>query len=192
MKIFPPTFKSFSKYLPARVQFNSAVALVNAALNMVASFKSLHLKGYNYQDLNDGNFSIEPTGGKVLICDNDNVVGHKQSSGILGKARYMAPEVVRGDKQPDADTDRYSLAVILFLLLIGDHPLEGKKTNYPVFTNKCDVRIFGTEPLFIYDEQDSSNAPHPALHQNALTSPLPALRRGNVFGERRGDSLSKL
>ena len=169
MKIFPKVFKSFSKYLLARVQFKSAAAMVNAALNMVAAFKSLHLKGYNYQDLNDGNFSIAPADGKVLICDNDNVVGHKQYSGILGKARYMAPEVVRGDKQPDADTDRYSLAVILFLLLIGDHPLEGKKTNYPVFTNKYDVRIFGTEPLFIYDENDSSNAPHPALHKNALT-----------------------
>ncbi len=169
MKIFPKGYESFSKYLLARVQFQNAAAMVNAALNMVAAFKALHLKGYNYQDLNDGNFSIEPKSGKVFICDNDNVVGYGQKSGILGKARYMAPEVVRGDKQPDTDTDRYSLAVILFMLLVGDHPLEGKKTNYPALTNKYDLRIFGTEPLFIFDEKDSSNAPHPQIHQNALT-----------------------
>ena len=168
MKIFPKGCESFSKYLLARVNFKNAAAMVDAALNIVSAFKSLHLKGYNYQDLNDGNFSINPRNGKVLICDNDNVVGHGCHSGIMGKARYMAPEVVRGEKQPDVDTDRYSLAVVLFMLLIGDHPLEGKRTNYPVLTNKYDKRIFGTEPLFIFDEKDSSNEPHPLIHRNAL------------------------
>ena len=167
MKIFPKGYENFSKYLLARVQFKNAAAMVNAALNMVAAFKSLHNKGYNYQDLNDGNFSINPQNGKVLICDNDNVMGHGEFSGILGKARYMAPEVVRGDKQPDKSTDRFSLAVILFMLFIGNHPLEGIKTNYPALTNKYEVKIYGTEPLFIFDEKNPANAPHPVLHQNA-------------------------
>ncbi len=169
MDIFPAGYESFSKFLNAKVNFKSVKAMVNAALNIVSAFKSLHNKGYNYQDLNDGNFSINPATGKVLICDNDNVVGHGQYSGVLGKARYMAPEVVRGDKQPDKNTDRYSLAVILFMLLIGDHPLEGMKTNVPALTNKYDKRFFGTQPLFIYDKDNDSNAPVPGLHQNAVT-----------------------
>lgn len=167
MKIFPKGYEGFSRFLLARVHFKDAAAMVNAALNMVAAFKALHNKGYNYQDLNDGNFSINPTNGKVLICDNDNVVGHGEYSGILGKARYMAPEVVRGDKQPDKSTDRFSLAVVLFMLLAGNHPLEGTRTNYPALTNKYEKKIYGTEPLFIFDEKDSSNAPHPSLHRNA-------------------------
>lgn len=168
MKIFPAGYESFSKFLNSKVAFQSAQSMVNAGLNMVAAFKALHNKGYNYQDLNDGNFSINPQNGEVLICDNDNVMGHGENSGVLGKARYMAPEVVRGDKQPDKITDRYSLAVILFMLFIGDHPLEGQKTNVPALTNKYDKRFFGTEPLFIYDKNDNSNAPVPGLHQNAL------------------------
>ena len=168
MKIFPKDYQPFSKYLFARVKFGSVGAMVDAALNMVAAFKSLHNAGYNYQDLNDGNFTINPTNGKVLICDNDNVMGHGESSGILGKARYMAPEVVRGDKKPDKSTDRFSLAVVLFMLLVGNHPLEGTRTNYPALTNKYEVKIYGTEPLFIFDETDNSNAPHPQLHKNAL------------------------
>ncbi len=168
MKIFPSGYESFSKFLNSRVRFQSPQAMVNAGLNMVAAFMALHGKGYNYQDLNDGNFSINPINGDVLICDNDNVMGHGENSGVLGKARYMAPEVVRGDKQPDKITDRYSLAVILFMLFIGDHPLEGQKTNVPALTNKYDKRFFGTEPLFIYDKKDSSNAPVPGLHKNAL------------------------
>ena len=168
MKIFPKGYENFSKYLLAKARFKNTLAMIAAALNVVSAFKSLHLKGYNYQDLSDGNFSINPNNGKILICDNDNVVGHGYQSGILGTGRYRAPEVVREEKLPDVNTDRYSLAVVLFMLLIGDHPLEGKRTNYPVFTNKYDVRIYGTEPLFIYDENDSSNAPIPQLHQNAL------------------------
>lgn len=169
MEIFPSGYEEFPKYLNAGVQFHSVQAMVNAALNMVLAFNSLHNKGYNYQDLNDGNISINPETGDVLICDNDNIMGHGEHSGIVGKQRYMAPEVVRGEKQPDKNTDRYSLSLILFMLLIGDHPLEGKKTNVPALTNKYDKKIFGTDPLFIYDKNDDSNAPIPGLHQNAIT-----------------------
>jgi len=167
MRIFPKDYKSFSKFLLAQTSFDSYSAMVNAALNIVQAFKDLHYKGYNYQDLNDGNFSINPVTGDVLICDNDNVMGHGQSSGVVGKARYMAPEVVRGEKTPDKQTDRFSLAVVLFLLLIGDHPLEGQKTNVPCLTNTHDKKFFGTEPVFMYDEQDNTNRPVPKKQVNA-------------------------
>ena len=36
---------------------------------------------------------IHPETGDVLICDNDNVAPEGVTSGILGKARYMAPEL---------------------------------------------------------------------------------------------------
>lgn len=168
MQIIPDNYKSFPNYLLAKVRFSSYSAMVNAALNIVAAFKALHNKGYNYQDLNDGNFFIEPDMGDVLICDNDNVMGYGQSSGVLGKARYMAPEVVRGDITPNKQTDRFSLAVILFMLLVGDHPLEGAKTNVPALTNKYDKKFFGTEPLFIFDEYNSTNMPVQGLHKNAI------------------------
>jgi DNA-binding helix-hairpin-helix protein with protein kinase domain len=41
--------------------------MVNAALNITAGFRALHNKGYSYQDLNDGNFFINPQNGNVLI-----------------------------------------------------------------------------------------------------------------------------
>ncbi|MDO4571111.1 MAG: serine/threonine-protein kinase [Planctomycetia bacterium] len=168
MRIFPKEYESFSKYLMAKVHFRNAEAAVNAALNIVSSFKVLHNCGYSYQDLNDGNFSIHPQTGDVLICDNDNVMGHGQFAGVRGKARYMAPEVVRGEKQPDRQTDKFSLAVVLFMLFFGDHPLEGKKTNVPALTVKYDRKIFGEQPLFIFDEKDDSNRPIPELHRNAI------------------------
>ena len=168
MPLHPQGYEGFSKFITARVNFRSIDAMLDAALNIVTAFMDLHNKGYNYQDLNDGNFSINPATGHVLICDNDNVGGHGFESGILGKARYMAPEVVRKEKKPDKLTDRFSLAVVLFILFMGDHPLEGKRTNVPALTSKYEKRFFGEDPLFIFDPKDESNRPVPGLHRNAI------------------------
>ncbi len=168
MPLYPPGYVGFSRFITARVNFRNIDAMINASLNIVTAFMDLHNKGYNYQDLNDGNFSINPENGDVLICDNDNVGGHGFESGILGKSRYMAPEVVRKEKKPDKLTDRFSLAVVLFILFMGDHPLEGKRTNVPALTSKYEKRFFGEEPLFIFDPEDDSNRPVPGLHRNAI------------------------
>ena len=168
MPIYPKGYDNFAKFITARVNFKNIDAMINAALNIVTAFMDLHNKGYNYQDLNDGNFSINPVNGDALICDNDNVGGHGFESGILGKSRYMAPEVVRREKKPDKLTDRFSLAVVLFILLMGNHPLEGKRTNVPALTSKYEKRFFGDNPLFIFDPNDDSNRPVEGLHRNAI------------------------
>ena len=115
MKLRPQGYFEFGQYLLARAQFKSVEAMINAAMKICEGFKLLHLNGYSYQDLNDGNFFIHPETGDVLICDNDNVFPQKDQSGILGKARYMAPEIVIGKNAPDKFSDRFSLSVILFL-----------------------------------------------------------------------------
>ena len=67
-------------------------------ISLCTAFKRLHEEGYSYQDLNDGSFFFDPHTGELLICDNDNVTADKKNLGVLGKMRYMAPEIVRGDK----------------------------------------------------------------------------------------------
>jgi DNA-binding helix-hairpin-helix protein with protein kinase domain len=142
--------------------------MCNAALNIVAGFRELHNKGYSYQDLNDGNFFIHPKSGDVLICDNDNVSEFGKSSGIAGKARYMAPEIVVKGVPPNTQTDRFSLSVILFLLWTNNHPLEGRAACPPCMDAKNERRIYGEKPLFIFDPQDVSNRPVPGLHKGVI------------------------
>lgn len=169
MPLCPPGFSDFSNYLLAKDNFKSDKALINAALNIVDGFMNLHRIGFNYQDLNDGNFFINFETGEVLICDNDNVRGHGFSSGIAGKLRYMAPEIARGEKLPDTTTDRFSLAVILFLLLCVNHPLEGRLMiqDDPI-TLDDEKRLYGIDPVFIFDPKDTRNAPVPQTSANAI------------------------
>lgn len=168
MDLRPPEYEDFSKFLIAKVKFHSITSVINAALNIVNGFRELHRMGYSYQDLNDGNFFINPINGKVLICDNDNVAPYGENLGIAGKCRYMAPEVVLGNKLPSVHTDRFSLAVALFLLLFSSHPLEGKKTTVPCMTEALEKKFYGSEPVFIFDPKNKENIPVRGIHNNAI------------------------
>ena len=168
MALRPAEYKDFDLFLLNRVQFASFTAIVNAAMQITASFKRLHNMGLSYQDLNDGNFFVNPDTGDVLICDNDNVAAHGTNLGIQGKPKYMAPEVVTLSRMPDTHSDRFSLAVILFLLLFRAHPLTGRRDNPRTDPAKNEMSLYCTHPVFIFDPQDESNRPDPQIHKNAL------------------------
>lgn len=142
-----------------QIRFQSFDAVVNAAINIISGFRELHNSGYSYQDINNGNFFIDPKNGNVLICDNDNVSPAGINLGILGKQRYMAPEVVTGKNAPDKQSDRFSLSVILFRLLFINHPLEGVRSTPPCMTKEFERKYYGEEPVFIYDPNITTNRP---------------------------------
>lgn len=164
MKLCPKTYQPFSQYLRDNVRFKKLSAMINAAIQITASFRALHNAGDSYQDLNDGNFFADPENGNILICDNDNVAPNGTNLGILGKPRYMAPEVVCQKHLPDTYSDRFSLAVILFLLFFRNHPLEGLRDDCDRDDNERS--LFCKMPIFIFDPNDSTNRPNPAIHKN--------------------------
>lgn len=168
MELRPSEYLSFTDILNAKARIVKHSARVNAALTIVESFIALHRQGKSYQDLNDGNFFIDPSDGKVLICDNDNVAPYGVNLGIAGKCRYMAPEVVLGEK-PGMQSDYFSLAVMLFLLLFLSHPLEGEKVVKSVcLTDKHEIRHYGSDPVFIFDPSNRTNRPVRGVHNNAI------------------------
>ncbi len=168
MDLRPADHFEFSEFLLAKKTFSSIASPVNACLNIVHAFRVLHRQGYSYQDLNDGNFFIRPSDGHVLICDNDNVSQYGTTMGIAGKCRYMAPEIVVGSTVPNNFTDRFSLSVILFMMLFLSHPLEGQRVlKCPCMTQEYEINLYGKEPLFIFDKNDASNRPDPSMHINA-------------------------
>ncbi|GHV84603.1 hypothetical protein AGMMS50230_02110 [Spirochaetia bacterium] len=169
MDLRPASYKDFSRFLVGRETFASVTSMVNAALNITAGFRALHNKGYSYQDLNDGNFFINPKNGDVLICDNDNVCAYGKNSGIAGKARYMAPEIVAKNAKPGIHTDRFSLSVILFLLWTNNHPLEGKAACPPCMDAKHEKKIYGENPVFVFDPDDKSNIPVQGIHKGVIS-----------------------
>ncbi|MBR4569647.1 MAG: protein kinase [Candidatus Riflebacteria bacterium] len=169
MDLRPNSYNELSEYLVKKARFKSNKAIINAALDICSAFRALHLKGLSYQDLNDGNFFINEETGRVLICDNDNVVPDGDNkTGIQGKCRYMAPEVVLCKTLPNTQSDKFSLAIVLFMLLFRGHPLEGKKTLVPCVTEKHERLFYGENPIFVYDPNNESNRPALGVHNNII------------------------
>ena len=151
------------------VRFTDLHAMVTAVINIVNAFRQLHRVGKSYQDLNDGGFFINVDTGAVLVCDCDNIAPDGSNFGIGGKPGYMAPEIVRGIAKPDVQTDKYSLAVVLFKLLFRGDPMEGEKVVKDVcLTEASELRHYGAEALFVYDPDDASNRPVRGIHDNVI------------------------
>lgn len=171
MELRPSGYHEVTEFmlpLPQGVRFKSFRTITDAAMHIVSAFRILHNAGYSYQDLNDGNFFINPQNGKVLICDNDNVAPDGTETGILGKPRYMAPEIVMRKSKPNSLSDRFSLSIILYILFCLNHPLEGKRYLVPGLTTALQEKLYGSEPLFIMDPDDDSNGPHSVIHKNSI------------------------
>ena len=151
------------------VQFKSLYAMVTAVINIVNAFRQLHRAGKSYQDLNDGGFFINANTGDILVCDCDNIAPDGANFGIGGKPGYMAPEVVRGMEKPNVQTDKYSLAVVLFKLLFRGDPMEGEKVVKDIcLTESSELRHYGHEAVFVYDPNNDSNRPVRGIHDNVI------------------------
>ena len=90
MEIRPAGYEELTNFFVSskkkqQVRLKSFNAIFTAAINIILAFRELHNRGYSYQDINNGNFFIDPNNGKVLICDNDNVSPYGTNLGIMGK-----------------------------------------------------------------------------------------------------------
>jgi eukaryotic-like serine/threonine-protein kinase len=169
MQLRPARFKNIVDLMKRKIE-PTFRALATAGLNLSHNYLLLHSQGLCYRDISFGNAFFEPNTGEVLICDNDNVaVDGAYTLGVLGTPRFMAPEVVRGEARPSTQTDLFSLSVLIFYMLMVHHPLEGKKeTEIKCLDLSAMNKLYGTEPLFIFDPVNTSNAPVPGIHDNAL------------------------
>ncbi|ROO84832.1 protein kinase-like protein [Actinocorallia herbida] len=145
--------------------------LLTACVHLVEAYRALHAQGVAYRDISYGNVFFDPATGDVLVCDNDNAVVDGTDVGVLGTMEFMAPELIRGEAAPRTQTDLHSLAVLLFLILMNHHPLEGAR-EYAIrcFEENAKRRLYGDEPVFVFDPRDESNRPVAGFHDTVLAT----------------------
>lgn len=174
MPLRPKRFKDIPALLSRRVE-PSFRTLCMIGFNLVTAYRKLHASGYSYCDINFGNVFFDSDTGEVLICDNDNVtVDGMEQSQVMGTLGFMAPELVMAnvngtDEKPSTSTDLFSLAVLLFYLFMMHHPLHGAKEDaIRCFDYNAQVKLYGKEPVFIFDPNDKSNKALRGVHDNAI------------------------
>lgn len=169
MELRHPEYRSIVDIMKRRVEPSFEV-LIKASYNLTLGYQKLHSLGYSYRDISFGNVFFHPKTGEVLICDNDNVsVNGNEACAVYGTPRFMAPEIIRREAMPSRNTDLYSLSVLLFYIFMMHHPLEGKReADIHCMDVKAMNHIYGIDPLFIYDGDDTSNRPVSGYQDNAI------------------------
>ncbi len=168
MPLRPNNYKNIVDLMKRRVEPGFRELAV-AGFNLASGYRNLHSMGYSYCDISFGNLFFDPNTGDVLICDNDNVTVNGVHTGVLGTPRFMAPEIVTGEKRPSTDTDLYSMALLLFYMLMIHHPLEGaREAKIRALDIHAMNQLYGNKPLFIWDPVDKSNRPLKGYQDNAI------------------------
>ncbi len=182
MRLRPPQYQSLNEFVAGRIH-PTYVALIVTGLELTRAFRNLHNKGLCYRDISFGNAFFDPHTGEVLICDNDNVTINRTSrGGVLGTPDFMAPEIVRMEALPSNKTDLYSLAVLLFYIFHLGHPLSGKRVkSIRCWDSPARERIYGKEPIFIFDPHDDSNSALDLAHDPTGETGGTALTYWNLY-----------
>lgn len=168
MPLREPRFKNLNDMMAGRANPGFR-AVATAGFELANSYSKLHANGLCYKDISFGNVFLDPDSGEIRVCDNDNVDVNGKVGAIGGTQGFMAPEVELGKTPPNTHTDLHSLAVLLFYMFMMGHPLNGKREYEIRCLNPAAKRkLYGEEPLFIFDPSDSSNAPVPGEHDNPL------------------------
>ena len=176
MELIPDNYYDMVDYFridgdPKAVCFSSYHAMLNAGLNIAAAMRDIHIRGFVYQDFHPGNIVINPKNGDVFVVDNDNISVGGGLCTVWGTKGYMAPEIHNSNYEvyPAMETDRYSLAVVLYRLFFIDHPLEGKAwEKYPLHTVKVEDYLYAEKPVFHFDPENDSNRPSELYALNAF------------------------
>jgi eukaryotic-like serine/threonine-protein kinase len=166
MPIRPTEFIPVAEITGGRLD-TSFRALMTLGLELSDCFMKLHALGMCYRDINYGNFFFHPKTGEIRIADTDNVDVNMKPGSILGTPGFMAPEVGRREALPNSMSDRFSMAVLLFNLLMMGHPLKGKReSELPFDEHDRDGshRLCCVDPVFVYDPNNDSNRPIPNVH----------------------------
>ena len=128
---------------------------------LARAFREIHLAGLAYGDLSFDNVLVPRRGApsiKLIDCDNLVPAGSGLAD-VQGTPWFIAPEVLAGRRAPDSLSDSWSLAVLLYHLLVLSHPLLGDavRAGSPVEEERA---LHGHLPWVDHpeDEQNRSSA----------------------------------
>ena len=131
--------------------------------------KKLHAAGLAHSDLSYKNVLVDPLKGDACIIDIDGlVVPGKYPPDVAGTPDFIAPEVLETqslskndpNKQvPSILTDRYALAVLIYMYLLYRHPLKGRMVCDPNDSGNDEQLCMGKYALFVEHPSDKRNRP---------------------------------
>jgi uncharacterized protein (TIGR02145 family) len=120
---------------------------------MLDAVEYIHKKGFVHRDIKPSNFMLTPSGvikltdfGIAKNLDGNNSDHTGTGTGmILGTPKYMSPEQVRNTRDVTAQSDIYSLGVVLWEMVTGKVPYDiATESTFDVFRKIVDEPLAKT------------------------------------------------
>ena len=165
MPIRPKGFVSATEHYGGFVE-TTIQSIVIACRELCSAYHALHTRGFCYKDLSLGNIFLNPANGSLLVCDNDNAdVNGRKSGSVLGTPGFIAPEILTQRVSPNFETDLFSLANVVFRLLMRHDPYCGKRElSIPVMDSAARMALYSRNAVFVFDPENSTNRPDEVVH----------------------------
>lgn len=138
-----------------------------------------HTKGIIHRDLKPSNILVEESDGKpvpkVIDFGVAKAIENVKSSGqaltehgvMLGTPEYMSPEQAGGERDVDTRSDVYSLGVVLYELLVGVPPFDGRE-----------LRSRGIEEILRIIREQEPLKPSERASRLSQNTPAPGIASG--------------
>ncbi|MFN2290252.1 MAG: serine/threonine protein kinase [Anaerolineae bacterium] len=101
--------------------------VVDYTINICDAAAYAHRRGMIHRDIKPANIMLDVHDEAILmdfgIVKITDSVEHTVTGAVIGTARYMSPELIRGEV-PDARSDVYSLGITLYEMVSGQPPFD--------------------------------------------------------------------
>lgn len=123
---------------------------------LLEAFGNIHEKGLVYGDISANNILVNRKNYQIKIIDTANLLpeGYASKYKIYGTGFYRSPETICKKSYVDINSERHSLYVLIFQLLVHCHPLIGKSFYQNVITEEVQIKHLGKNPKFIFDNSN--------------------------------------
>lgn len=128
--------------------------------NLSKALSVLYNANLAMMDLKFDNLKINPDDWSIKILDTDTIVGSNETKSLIeGTVGFMPPLTMKRVEIPTKFNDSFALAVIIFMTLLGSHPLMGKQGE--IQQKDCDIEtyLFADCPIYVWHPTDDRNRP---------------------------------
>lgn len=192
-----------------------ALLVAQLTLPVLEALEHAHSLGIVHRDIKPDNVLIEGATGRPMLVDFgiakclDGVSTHTQAGFVVGTPLYMSPEQALGRDTVDARADLYALGTMLFQLLTGAPPFDGKTSaeivgkhltepvpvpshlnaRIPVWMSDVIIRCMAKDPA---DRFASAGHVMEALRAGLATAPVEKVTAARLVARLEGNARSPI
>lgn len=143
------------------------------AIKLAAAADRMARMGLCYPDFSHNNILIEPFEGRMALIDCDSLtVPSRLPPTVEGTSFYRAPELVSAQLHiPNVNSDLHALAVMLYIFLLGWHPLLGDRNGLSPDASEDEKLQLGVRALYVEHPTDRSNYAKMQKYRSPILGP---------------------